>query len=86
MKMLLPALILLSGCVAMSPEQLAASAKDKNAVVACGKANGPWGQVITTYIDTNKINDNNSVTVEGECKVTVVGSKQPKPEHQEPVK
>lgn len=66
---------LLAGCAAMSPEQIAANAKDKNAVVACGQGSGPWGKVITVYVDTNKINDNNTVTIDGECHVSVTGTK-----------
>lgn len=68
-------LLLLAGCASMSPEQLAQNAKDKNAVVACGNGTGPWGKVTTVYVDTNKVNDNNSVTVDSECKVTVTGTK-----------
>ena len=66
---------LLAACAAMSPEQLAQQAKDKNAVVACGQGSGPWGKVVTVYVDTNKINDNNTVTVDGECHVAVTGTK-----------
>jgi hypothetical protein len=73
------AFLLLSGCAAMggamSPEQMAQNSKDKNAVVACGSGSGPWGKVTTVYVDTNKINDNNTVTVDGECKVSVIGTK-----------
>lgn len=72
---LVVAVALLSACAAMSPEQLAANAKDKNAVVACGQGTGPWGKVVTVYVDTNKINDNNTVTVDGECHVSVTGTK-----------
>jgi predicted lipoprotein len=64
-----------AGCASMSPEQMAASVKDKNAVVACGNGSGPWGKVTTVYVDTNKINDNNTVSVDSECKVTVTGTK-----------
>lgn len=71
----LPALAMLAGCASMSPEQMAANAKDKNAVVACGQGTGPWGKVVTVYVDTNKINDNNTVTIDGECHVTVTGTK-----------
>lgn len=60
---------------AMSPEQMAVNVKDKNAVVACGAGTGPWGKVMTVYVDTNKINDNNSVTVDDSCKVSVTGTK-----------
>lgn len=65
----------LAGCSTMSPEQMAQNAKDKNAVVACGQGSGPWGKVTTVYVDTNKIADNNTVSVEGECKITVTGTK-----------
>jgi hypothetical protein len=72
-------IVLLAGCAAMtssmSPEQMAQHAKDKNAVVACGNGTGPWGKVTTVYVDTNKINDNNSVSVDSECKVSVTGTK-----------
>lgn len=74
----LVALLALEGCAAMSPEALAAQAKDKNAIIACGQGTGPWGKVVTVFVDANKINDNNSVTVEGECKITVTGTKQAK--------
>lgn len=66
---------LLTGCASMSPEQMAIQGKDKNAVVACGVGTGPWGKVTTVYIDANKIADNNSVTVNNECNVTVTGTK-----------
>jgi hypothetical protein len=77
MKRILAILLALSltACAAMSPEQLAQQAKDKNAVVACGQGTGPWGKVVTVYVDTNKINDNNTVTVDGECHVSVTGTK-----------
>ncbi len=65
----------LAACAAMSPEQIAQTAKDKNAVVACGIGQGPWGRVATVYVDTNRIADNNSVTVDAECKVSVTGTK-----------
>lgn len=64
-----------AGCAAMDPAQLAAQAKDKNAIVACGQGTGPWGKVVTVYVDTNKINDNNTVSVSGECNVSVTGTK-----------
>lgn len=69
----------LAGCAAMtgtmSPEQMAQNSKDKNAVVGCGSGSGPWGKVTTVYVDTNKINDNNTVTVSGDCTVTVTGTR-----------
>lgn len=72
-------LLALAGCASMSPEQLAQNAKDKNAVVACGSGSGPWGRVVTVYVDTNRIADNNTVSVDGECKVSVTGTKATKP-------
>lgn len=76
---MLAILALVAGCAgiggAMSPEQMAQNAKDKNAVVACGQGTGPWGKVMTVYVDSNKINDNNTVTVTGECNVSVTGTK-----------
>lgn len=76
------AALALSACAglggqAMSPEQISANAKDKNAVVACGNGSGPWGRVITVYVDTNKINDNQAVQVDENCKVNVIGTKRP---------
>lgn len=70
----------LAGCGAlggnsMSPEQMAQAVKDKNAVVGCTSGTGPWGKVGAVYVDTNKINDNNSVTVTADCTVTVTGTK-----------
>lgn len=64
-----------AGCASMSPEQMAQNVKDKNAVVGCANGTGPWGKVTTVYVDTNKINDNNTVTVDAECHVTVTGTK-----------
>lgn len=71
--------LLLSGCASlgssMSPEQMAQAVKDKNAVVGCAYGIGIYGQGGTVYVDTNKINDNNTVTIEERCKVTVTGTK-----------
>lgn len=71
--------IALAGCATMSPEQMAQNAKDKNAVIACVTGSGPWGKATTVYVDTNKLADNQGVSVDGECKVTATSSKAPKP-------
>lgn len=74
-------LFLLAGCAGlsgqMSPEQMAQNVKDKNAVAGCTTGTGPWGKVTAVYVDTNKINDNQSVSVDAECKVLVTGTKSP---------
>lgn len=78
---LLAVLPLLAGCIGlgggkdMSPEQMAANAKDKNAVVGCSYGLGIHGQGGAVYIDTNKIADNQSVTVAEKCVTTVTGTK-----------
>lgn len=59
----------------MSPEQMAQNTKDKNAVVGCAYGMGLYGQGGTVYIDTNKINDNQSVAVGEKCVTTVTGTK-----------
>lgn len=81
MKTLICIIVLaLAGCGAtipanpekMSAEQLTAFAKDKNANVACGVINGPWGKGVATYVVLDKaVVFNGSVTVDSECKVTI---------------
>lgn len=67
----------LAGCAGqvMSPEQIAANAKDRNAVAACGTGSGPWGKVTTVYVDMNKLGDNQAVSVDGECKVVATSNR-----------
>lgn len=77
---LLTALALLSGCAGtlpynpsqMTPEQITASAKDKNAAVTCAIANGPWGRgtLVTVQLD-QKVIPAGTVTVDSECKTTI---------------
>lgn len=68
----------IAGCATtMSPEQMAQNAKDKNAVIACVTGTGPWGKATTVYVDTNKLADNQGVSVEGDCKITATSSKSP---------
>jgi hypothetical protein len=59
----------------MSPEQMAQNVKDKNAVVGCTYGLGMYGQGGALYIDTNRIADNQTVTVDEKCKATITGSK-----------
>lgn len=75
---------LLAGCAGitpngnMSPEQLAAAAKDKSASVACGTGTGPWGKVNTVYVNVDKASVTNGiVTVDAECKVSVSTAQKP---------
>ena len=63
---------LLAGCAAMSPESLAAQATDKNASVVCAVGTGPWGKVVSTYVNVDKSSvTNGAVSVDADCKVTV---------------
>jgi hypothetical protein len=74
--LLLPFLV---GCASLggnpnlTPEQLSAAAKDKNASVACGTGSGPWGKVNTVYVNVDKASlpGAASVAVDAECKVTI---------------
>lgn len=72
-------LIFLAGCgllgSSMSPEQMAQNVKDKNAVVGCTYGLGVYGQGGAVYVDTNRIADNQAVTVDEKCKVSVTGTK-----------
>jgi hypothetical protein len=74
----LVAALALSGCAmggSMSPEAMAQNAKAKNAVVGCVSGTGIYGRGTAVYVDTDKINDNQTVSVDQECKVSVTGSK-----------
>lgn len=62
----------------MSAEQLTAMAKDKSAGVFCGEGTGPWGKVRTTTVNVDKAAvPNGTVTVTGECNVTITTSNAP---------
>ena len=71
------ACIVLSGCAGfgtpnLSPEQLKAAASDKNASVVCAVGTGPWGKVVSTYVNVDKSAvANGTVTVDAECKTTI---------------
>jgi len=56
----------------MSAEQLKEWAKDKNANIACGIVNSPYGRGVATYVVLDKaVIFNGSVTVDGDCKVSI---------------
>lgn len=70
-----------SGCASfgvptMTPEQLTASAKDKNASVACATGTGTGGKGSIVYVNVDKSSINSgSVTVDENCRVTVSTAK-----------
>ncbi len=57
----------------MTPDQLKATARDKNTLASCTKGNSPWGTVVTATINIDKTKDNlpEDITVDGECKIVV---------------
>lgn len=73
------AVLALAGCAnlpadpaQMSPEQLKEWAKDKNANIACGVVNSPYGRGVGTYVVLDKaVIFNGTITVDSECKVTI---------------
>ncbi len=75
---------MLAGCAAqlpadpskMSPDQLAAVAKDRSAMASCTVGNGPWGVVRTIYVQVDqKTIPAGGVTVAADCSVTVQSEK-----------
>lgn len=86
-KIIALALIALPACVQMpanpekmSPEQLREWAKDKNANIACGVVNSPYGRGIGTYVVLDKGTVvNGTVTVDQECKITITNTPIQKP-------
>jgi hypothetical protein len=70
----------LAGCLGfapnMTPEQLQASAKDKNASVACATGIGPGGKTGVVYVNVDKSSINSgTVTVDNDCKVSITATK-----------
>lgn len=69
--------ILMVGCGAvgyqnMSPEQLQALSKMKDANANCIIANTPWGRGVSIYVNLDKgVIPSGSVTIDGDCKVTI---------------
>ena len=62
----------------MSPEQLREMAKDKNANISCGVVNSPYGRGVMTYVVLDKsVVIDGSVTVDNECKVSIISAPKP---------
>ena len=59
----------------MSPQQIKEWVKDKTDYIFCGTANSPWGKGVGTYVSIDKgVAPNTSVTVEGDCKTTIINT------------
>jgi hypothetical protein len=78
---------LIGGCASagyqgMTPEQIAATAKMKDANVNCVVLNSPYGRGVTVFINLDKgVIPLGTITVDSECKTTVSTSPAPfKPE------
>jgi len=78
-------LVLFSGCAQlpvdpakMSAEQLREWGKDKNANISCGVLNSPYGRGVAVYVILDKaVVVNGTVSVDSECKVTIVNTLPP---------
>jgi PBP1b-binding outer membrane lipoprotein LpoB len=83
MKWIVIVLLLLSGCAgvqgyqSMSPEQLAAMAKMKDATVNCIKGSTVWtGPYFVVMVQLDKgVIPEGGITVDGDCKVSMTNSK-----------
>jgi hypothetical protein len=68
--------LVLTGCSGMlSPEQMAAAAKDRNQTIACAAYSGLTMRTIAVYVDANRIADEQAIRVEADCAVSVISSK-----------
>ena len=64
-------LLLVTGCASMSPEQINASSKAKDANVVCVYASGLWGEATTVYLNVDKGTVvEGGVTVGNSCSMT----------------
>ena len=87
MKLIIAAIALtLAGCATpigyngMSPEQINALAKMKDANVSCVVTKGAWGTVVGTYVQLDKgVVPSGNVSVDSECKVTITSTPIAKP-------
>ena len=62
----------------MSPEQLKASAKDKNAAVACSNGKTAAGNVTMVYVNMDQaVRLGSTATVEADCRVTITTTSAP---------
>lgn len=77
---------LLGGCAGtlpadpakMSPDQLKAAAKDKNAAVACSNGKTAAGNVTLVYVNLDQaVRLGSTATVEADCKTTITTTSQP---------
>lgn len=76
---------LIVGCAAlpadpakMSPDQLKAAAKDKNAAVACSNGKTAAGNVTLVYVNLDQaVRLGSTATVEADCKTTITTTSQP---------
>lgn len=93
MKRLLTALIfaamVLPGCGGtlpadpsrMTPEQLKAAARDKNAAVACSSGKTAAGNVTMVYVNLDQaVRLGSTATVEADCKTTIITTTSAAPE------
>lgn len=86
-KLLLAAAVALAGCQTlpadpskMAADQLREWVKDKTANISCGVVNSPYGRGVMTSVALDKaVIFNGTVTVDGECKVSVTNDSR-KPE------
>lgn len=85
---LLPVIFWFVGCAGtlpadpakMSPDQLKAAAKDKNAAVACSNGKTAAGNVTLVYVNLDQaVRLGSTATVEADCKTTITTTSQPAP-------
>jgi hypothetical protein len=71
------ALLVLTACAAngyqnMTPEQIAATAKMKDANINCVIIASPWGKGVTTFLNLDKgVLPVGTITVDSECRITI---------------
>lgn len=78
-------LLILAGCAnlagdpaKMSPEQLKASAKDKNAAVSCWNGKTAAGNVTMTFVQADQaIRLGSQITVDADCRTIVTTTSEP---------
>jgi hypothetical protein len=70
-------IIVIAGCASagyqgMTADQIAATAKMKDANVNCVVVASPWGKGTTTFVNIDKgVIQTGTVTVDADCKITV---------------
>jgi len=84
---ILSATAILTGCAGvtlpadpskMSPQQLSAMARDKNANVSCAVAAGPWGKGSAVFVVMDQAPKfSGTVVVDSECKTTITLQAEP---------